>query len=238
MSFARNGRAETLRALGRYDEALAAYDRTVEDFPQDAFARNGYAVVLGELDRFNEARAVLKHIEGRPRTSQDWVGLHILCMIEFREGVSDLLAQRLELFTVQCPFPTQRLYFETTLTVVRIALKQMQEARRDLEALAARPGLEMEERAAMKLMEAHVEAADGNFEAARGRIAEASNVVSFEEFKLRRLKKEIERRFGLGPEPALTQADEIVESEKTLGRLEMDFWVSRATEAIELRRAA
>ena len=235
---ARNGRAETLRALGRFDEALAAYDRTVEDFPRDAVARNGYAVVLGELDRFNEARAVLKHIEGRPRTSGDWVGLHILCMIEFREGVTNLLAQRLELFTVQCPFPTQRLYFETTLAVVRIALKQMQEARRDLEAIAARPGLDIEERAAMKLMEAHIEAADGNLEAARGRIAEASNVVSFEEFKLRRLQKEIERRFGLGPEPTLTGADEIEVSEKMLGRLEMDFWVSRATEVRELPRAA
>ena len=235
---ARSGRAETLRALGRFDAALAAYDRTVEDFPHDAFARNGYAVVLGELDRFNEARAVLKHIEGRPRTSQDWVGLHILCMIDFREGVSEQLVQRLELFTVRCPFPTQRLYFETTLAVVRIALKRMREARRDLEAIAARPGLRVEERAAMKLMEAHVEAADGNFDAARGRIAEATNVVSFEEFKLRRLQKEIERRFGLGPEQALTRADEIEVSDKMLGRLEMDFWVSRATEAIELPRAA
>ena len=150
-------------------------------------------------------------------------------MIDFREGVSDLLAQRLALLAVQCPFPSQKLYFETTLAVVRNALKRLREARRDLETIAARPRLEMKERAAMKLMEAHIEAADGNFEAARGRIAEATNVISFEEFKLRRLRKEIERRFGLGSEPALSQADEIVKSEKTLGRLEMDFWVSRAT---------
>jgi hypothetical protein len=170
--------------------------------------------------------------------------VHILCMIDFRQGATNVLAQRIQQFAAQCPFPAQKLYFETTLAVVRIALKRMPEARRDLEAIAARPGLAVEERAAMKLMEAHVEAADGNFDAARGRIAEALNVVSFEEFKLRRLQKEIERRFGLGPEPALTGADEIEVSEKMLGRLEMDFWVSRATEASsqsrasELRRAA
>ena len=50
-------RAETLRALGRFDEALAAYDRTVEDFPHDAVARNGRAETLRALGRFDEALA-------------------------------------------------------------------------------------------------------------------------------------------------------------------------------------
>ena len=50
-------RAETLRALGRFEEALAAYDRTVEDFPHDAFARTGRAETLRALGRFDEALA-------------------------------------------------------------------------------------------------------------------------------------------------------------------------------------
>src|SRR5208282_4857307 len=80
---ARSGRAETLRALGRFEEALAAYDRTVEDFPQDAFARNGYAAALSDLGKFSEARTVLKMIELPPKRAGDWVGAHILCVIDF-----------------------------------------------------------------------------------------------------------------------------------------------------------
>ena len=237
-AFARNGRAETLRAMGRLDEALAAYDRTVEDFPQNAVARTGYAVVLGELGRFDEARETLKDVELNPRTSQDWVAVHILCMIDSKEGTTNALAQRLERFAVQCPFPAQRLYFETTLAVVRIALRRTLEARRDLKAIAARPGLVPEERAAMTLMEAHAEAADGDLNAARQTLAAVSNVIPFEHFRLRRLKQEIERHFGVGSVPAPTRADEVAASEKKLIRLEMDFWFDRTTEASAMRRAA
>ena len=52
-----NARAETLRALGRFEEALVAYDRTVEDFPRDAFARTGRAETLRALGRLEEALA-------------------------------------------------------------------------------------------------------------------------------------------------------------------------------------
>jgi tetratricopeptide (TPR) repeat protein len=236
---ARNGRAETLRALGRFDEALAAYDRTVEDFPQDVVARNGRAVVLVELGRLNEAREVLKHIELAPRTAGDWVALHILCMIEFRQRITASLAERLEKFASECPYRSQRLYFETTLAVARIALKRMSEARRDLRVIASRPELEADDRAAVKLMEAHTEAADGDFVAAQQSIAAASNVVSFEQFrKLRQLRQEIEKRFGLGATPAPIRADELAAADNTLVRLEMDFWVERTQEKTEMRRAA
>jgi tetratricopeptide (TPR) repeat protein len=76
----------TLRALGRLDEALAAYDRTVKEFPQNAVARNGQAVVLSDLGRHGEARAVLKNAGLASRTQDDWVAVHILCMIDFYSG--------------------------------------------------------------------------------------------------------------------------------------------------------
>jgi len=223
-AFAHTGRAETLRALGRLDEALAAYDRAVEDFPLDAFVRNGRAVILSELGRYSEARSSLESASLAPRTQEDWVAVHILCMIDSIEGATVDLAQRLENFIVECPYPLSNLYFRTTLAVVRIALKQTRAARNEMQILAVRPELAPAERAALQLMEVHAEAADGDLDAARRSLA-ASIVVSYEQFRLRRIRHEIEHRFGLGSTPAPTSPDAIVASEDKLVRLEMAFWV-------------
>ena len=53
----RNGRAETLRAMNRLDEALAAYDEAIRDFPGDVIARNGRAETLRAMNRLDEALA-------------------------------------------------------------------------------------------------------------------------------------------------------------------------------------
>jgi len=50
-----NGRAETLRALGRLTDALAQYDATIERFPADAVAYNGRAETLRALGLLNHA---------------------------------------------------------------------------------------------------------------------------------------------------------------------------------------
>jgi tetratricopeptide (TPR) repeat protein len=52
-----NGRAETLRALGRLNEALAQYDAAIERFPTDAVGYTGRAETLRALGRLNEALA-------------------------------------------------------------------------------------------------------------------------------------------------------------------------------------
>jgi tetratricopeptide (TPR) repeat protein len=52
---AKNGRAETLRSLGKYSEALTAYDQVIEQFPWDVFARAGRAETLRSLGKYSEA---------------------------------------------------------------------------------------------------------------------------------------------------------------------------------------
>jgi tetratricopeptide (TPR) repeat protein len=226
---ARNGRAETLRALGRLDEALSALGAAMGDYPFSKFIRNSYVVVLCELGRFKEARIVLTGVDAAPRTKDDWVAVHILCMVDLKEAPTDALATRLEELLATCPYRDQQLYFETALVVARIAVKRTSEARNALTALVARPALDVGEWAAIQLMEAHAEAAEGDLAAARRSVAAASNIVPHEQFRLRRLRQELERRFGLGSAPALTRSDEIIASERTLVRLEMDFWVECAT---------
>jgi len=225
----RNGRAEALRALGRLDEALAVYDRTVEEFPMNVVARNGRAVVLSELGRFDEARVGLKSVVASPRTYAEWVAVHILCMIDFNTGATTDLAERLEISSVKCPFASQRTYFETTLAVVQLAFKRTREVRRTLQSLGSRPELSRAEFTALQLMEVHAEATAGDLELARRTLAGVPNVVPYEQFRLRRIRQEIEHRFGLGSVPAPTAPDVIFASEKKLVQYEMAFWVDCAS---------
>ena len=59
---ARNGKAGLLKAEGRFKEALAAYEATIQDFPANVFARNGKAEVLKAEGRFKEALAAYEAI--------------------------------------------------------------------------------------------------------------------------------------------------------------------------------
>ena len=52
-------RGNVLRDLGRFDEALAALDATIQRFPENVVARNARAEVLRDLGRFDEALAAL-----------------------------------------------------------------------------------------------------------------------------------------------------------------------------------
>src|SRR5260221_9215987 len=55
--FARTGRAETLRSLGRFDEALAAYERAIDQLPTRLNSSNTGAAYAGLFLHFDEALA-------------------------------------------------------------------------------------------------------------------------------------------------------------------------------------
>jgi tetratricopeptide (TPR) repeat protein len=52
---AKNGRAEVLKAMGRFDDALRAYDDAAKLHPEDVFAKTGRAEVLKAMGRFDDA---------------------------------------------------------------------------------------------------------------------------------------------------------------------------------------
>jgi tetratricopeptide (TPR) repeat protein len=52
-----SGQAEVMRSLGRFAEALAAYDSVIERFPENVVARTGRAETLRSLGRLDEALA-------------------------------------------------------------------------------------------------------------------------------------------------------------------------------------
>jgi tetratricopeptide (TPR) repeat protein len=54
---AKNGRAEILKALGRLQEALAAYEEVIQEHPGDVFAKSGRGEILKALGRLPEALA-------------------------------------------------------------------------------------------------------------------------------------------------------------------------------------
>jgi tetratricopeptide (TPR) repeat protein len=57
---AMNVHAETLRDLGRYDEALVAFEDTMRRFPQNEVAPNARAETLRDLGRYDEALAAFE----------------------------------------------------------------------------------------------------------------------------------------------------------------------------------
>ena len=226
-AYAWTSRAETLRALGRLPDALDAYDRTIEQFPDNVVARTGRAMVLIDLGRADEARLSLLAAGTAPRQTGDWIAAHVLCMIDLRAGATPALADRLQHLVQTCPYPGQRRYFETTHAVVQLALRRHAEARRAIDGLLARPGFEAGEQQVLHLMQAHAAAAQGDLRAARQSLAAASNVVPSEELVAHRLRREIERRYGLGGGRPLTHRTEIAASEAMLSRLEGDAWIAR-----------
>ena len=233
---ARTGRAETLRALGRLAEALAAYDRTVAQFPENAVARNGRAVVLIGLGRSQEARQELQTAAATLQTPGDWVAAHIVCMIDLQAGATAELASRLRRLVLACPHPHQQRYFETTLAVVQLALRSAGEARETVADLLRRPEFEAGERQVLHLMRAHAEAADGDIPAARASLDAASNLVPYEDFAARRLRQEIERRYGLDAGGTPMSPTEIADLDTTIIRLEADMWVSHAARSVAMER--
>ena len=52
---AKNGRAEVLKAMGRFPEALQAFDEVTQAHPEDVVAKNGRAEVLKAMGELNEA---------------------------------------------------------------------------------------------------------------------------------------------------------------------------------------
>ncbi len=52
---ARNGKAETLRQMGKLQEALECYNQTINDFKDNVVARNGKAETLRQMGKLSEA---------------------------------------------------------------------------------------------------------------------------------------------------------------------------------------
>ena len=122
--------------------------------------------------------------------------------------------------------------------MVQLGLRGHAEARKAVAGLLARPDFEAGERQVLHLMKAHAEAADGDLGAARQSLSEASNVVPYEQFAARQLRREIERRYGLGTSPAPVRGEEIKASKSAILRLEMDVWVTRAAQFAQSERQA
>ncbi len=158
-------------------------------------------------------------------------------MIEMREGISPAFADRLIEYAATCPYYEQKRYFETTLAVARIASRRAQAARDILMSISARPGIDVEERAALRLINAHAEAVLGHLTAARQSVVAA--IVPFEEFRLRRLRNAVEQRIAVGSAPEQTRSDNIGTLDNNLVRLEMDCLIDRAlSDTRRIARAA
>jgi len=121
-----NGRAEVLKEMGRFEDALAAYEKISTDFPQNVVARSGRANLLVLMDRFMEVRAILS--EELLISSHDWIGYHILAMSYLKSNHLDEAIERLEFGLENSPQIKNKHYFANALAIARIRKKDFAEA--------------------------------------------------------------------------------------------------------------
>jgi tetratricopeptide (TPR) repeat protein len=111
-----------LKALGRYEEALSAYEAASEAHPQDVVAKNGRACLLAKVGRSREALALLPD---PPITRvDDWIGYHVRGMILLRQGDVDKAIQIFNHGVSSCPLALSRDYFRTALAVARVRKRE------------------------------------------------------------------------------------------------------------------
>ncbi len=211
-----NIQAELLKAMSRMEEALSAYETTIERFPENVVARNGRASLLILMGRYQDARAFLP--DDNLVSLQDWIGYHILAMSYLRAGENDEAIRRLSHGVRHVPWSKQRSYFVTALGVAKMMNKIFDEA---LELLQTDiPSLPGKERQARTLFISHAQAELGQKEEARRNIATVGEVRNPRIYNLR---EALVLRYDLNGAPAPLSEEERVRLDKQIE--EQEFYL-------------
>ncbi|MGL6075173.1 MAG: tetratricopeptide repeat protein, partial [Fimbriiglobus sp.] len=161
---AKNGRAEVLKAMECYEDALKLYEQTGRDHPRDVVAKNGRAEVLKAMERYEDALRLYEQIgrdhpanvvakagrlstllaNGRASqvweetitqkivTRNDWITQHIRAMAAIRLNKFDEAQSILQFGVENCPLPSSRDYFSTTLAYLQLRQRKYEAARKTL----------------------------------------------------------------------------------------------------------
>ncbi len=207
-----NVRAETLRDLGRYEEALTTFQETMRRFPRNEVAPNAYAHLLAELGRLPEVEARLAPAAQRLRNGGDWIAAHILAMARLRAGHTKEALAELERGAQFCPFPERRKYFITALPLALLADQRAAEAARQLETIAKDPTLSHVNAANIVLFQAHALAESGQNQHAQT-LVESAQIIDFATARQKQLAYALIERYGLagGPPAAGASAQQLSE---------------------------
>ena len=146
-----------LKAQGKFDEALSAFDEVVNHHPENVVAKSGRAEVLKAQGQFDAAltafdEAIKQHPVARNGRScilaalgryeealeelpvadlvglEDWIGLHIRGMISMRLRRIDDAIQIFQRGVNEDPFPSSVPYFQTALAVALIRQRKYKDA--------------------------------------------------------------------------------------------------------------
>jgi tetratricopeptide (TPR) repeat protein len=123
---AKSGRADLLKRLGKYDDAIDAYDNILSTWPNYETAKNGKAAVLVIKGQYEQAMSLLS--AEMPSTRSDWIGRHILGMSYLRRNQ---LAQAIKIFeegVEKIPFAREKRYFMNALSIARLRENNFEQA--------------------------------------------------------------------------------------------------------------
>lgn len=182
--------AQTFKAMGRFDEALAVYQETMTRFSSNRIVRTGYASVLMLMNRFSDVRALLS--ETPLSSKDDWIDYHIIAMSFLKSGNIDEAIRRFAHGLENNPWLTNKNHFATALALANIKKKQYAEV---LEALPTNViGLDIFQRQTRLALIGHSQAALGRKEEAVQTLAELEQAVNP---RIINLKEAIARRYEL-----------------------------------------
>lgn len=119
-------RGETLRAMGRFEESLEVYSKTLRQFPEHRPAQIGKASILLLLDRYQEAQVTLNNLE--LESELDWLAFHALCMAKLRAGDVDAAIEDLEWGRANAPWNRTKSYFAASLGLANYKKGQLSHA--------------------------------------------------------------------------------------------------------------
>ena len=122
-----------LKAQGKLNEALAAYEEICQAHPYEPVARSGLACTLSALQRWDEALALLATEASQ---SADWIAQHIRGMIFFKKGETSKARAIFERGLAECPYGRHRDYFRTALAMAHLAQRNLEHAERLLDEVA------------------------------------------------------------------------------------------------------
>ena len=210
-------RAETLRDLGRHEEALAAFDDTMRRFPQDVVAPNACAHLLATCGRLSEAETMLAKATARLVTNSDWIAMHIVATARLRAGRVDDAISDLEHGARHCAFRDTRRYFESALPLALLAKRRAAEAAEQLESLAKNPLMPRREATNIVLFQAHALAEAGEPNRARA-LVESAQIVDLAAARQRQLAAALTEKYGLitGEPTSAERSEQLSERISTL----------------------
>ena len=124
---AKCGKADILKELGEFEESLKVYDEVISEKKTKKNLQHAKASILITLGRYTEAKALLDY-DNQLQTVDDWMAYHVNAVLLMKNNEIDRAITLLENGLRNCPFFKSRKYFQNSLAIAMLRIKDFKNA--------------------------------------------------------------------------------------------------------------